>query len=124
MSLRSLRHALTISALAALPLAAQQPRLTSPEQFFGHQIGADYVLPNYTKFHEYWIRLANESDRMILDTIGTTAEGRPQIMAIVSSPENLRNRERYRQIAERLARAEGVSEAEARRLSREGKGIV
>jgi hypothetical protein len=33
---------------------------------------------------------------MILDTIGTTAEGRPQIMAIVSSPENLRNRERYR----------------------------
>jgi hypothetical protein len=50
MSLRSLRHALTISALAALPLAAQQPRLTSPEQFFGHQIGADYVLPNYTKF--------------------------------------------------------------------------
>ncbi|MBX3134013.1 MAG: peptidase [Gemmatimonadaceae bacterium] len=124
MSLRFLRHALTLSALAALPLAAQQPRLTSPEQFFGHQIGADYVLPNYSKFHEYWIRLANESDRMILDTIGTTAEGRPQIMAIVSSPENLRNRERYRQIAERLARAEGVSEAEARRLAREGKGIV
>ena len=123
MSWRSLRHALTFSALAALPLAAQQ-RLTSPEQFFGHPIGADYVLPNYSKFHEYWIRLANESDRMELDTIGMTAEGRPQVMAIISSPENLRNKERYRQIAERLARAEGVSEAEARQLAREGKGIV
>src|SRR5690606_30245751 len=85
---------------------------------------ADYVLPNYSKFHEYWIRLANESDRMELDTIGLTAEGRPQIMAIVSSPENLRNKERYRQIAERLARAEGVTAEQARQLAREGKGIV
>lgn len=124
MSWRSLRYAVAFTAFAALPLAAQQQRLTSPESFFGHQIGADYVLPNYTKFHEYWIRLANESDRMELDTIGLTAEGRPQVMAIISSPENLRNKERYRQIAERLARAEGVTEEQARQLAREGKGIV
>lgn len=124
MSWRSLAFALTFTSVAALPVAAQQQRLTSPEQFFGHQIGADYQLPNYTKFHEYWIRLANESDRMELDTIGMTAEGRPQIMAIVSSPENLRNKERYRQIAERLARAEGVTAEQARQLAREGKGIV
>ena len=124
MSWRSLRTALMFSAVAALPLAAQQQRLTSPESFFGHQIGADYVLPNYSKFHEYWIRLANESDRMELDTIGLTAEGRPQVMAIISSPENLRNKERYRQIAERLARAEGVTAAQARQLAQEGKGIV
>ena len=90
-SVRSLSSAFSLSAVLALPLAAQQ-RLTSPEQFFGHQIGADYVLPNYSKFHEYWIRLANESDRMELDTIGMTAEGRPQVMAIISSPENLRNK--------------------------------
>ncbi len=123
MSWRSFRHAVVLAAVFALPLAAQQ-RLTSPREFFGHEIGADYVLPNYTKFLEYWIRLANESDRMELDTIGTTAEGRPQVMAIISSPENLRNKERYRRIAERLARAEGVNEAEARQLSKEGKGIV
>lgn len=118
-----MRSAFALSAILAVPLAAQQ-RLTSPEQFFGHQVGADYVLPNYSKFHEYWVRLANESDRMELDTIGMTAEGRPQIMAIISSPENLRNRERYRQIAERLARAEGVTAEQARELAREGKGIV
>ncbi len=123
MSWRSLRRAVALTAVVALPAAAQQ-RLTSPKDHFGHDVGADYVLPNYTKFHEYWIRLANESDRMDLDTIGVTAEGRPQVMAIISSPENLRNRERYRQIAERLARAEGVSEADARALAKEGKGIV
>ncbi|MEX2182360.1 MAG: M14 family metallopeptidase [Gemmatimonadaceae bacterium] len=123
MSWRPFRHALALTAFLAVPLAAQQ-RLTSPQDFFGHAIGADYVLPNYVKFAEYWSRLATESDRMDLDTIGLTAEGRVQLMAIISSPENLRDRERYRRIAERLARAEGVSEAEARALAREGKGIV
>jgi hypothetical protein len=122
MSWRPLRHALALTAAFATTAAAQ--RLTSPRDFFGHEIGADYVLPDYTKFAEYWQRLARESDRMDLDTIGMTAEGRPQLMAIVSSPENLRNRERYRRIAERLARAEGLSAAEARQLAKEGKGIV
>ncbi|MBX7117718.1 MAG: peptidase [Gemmatimonadaceae bacterium] len=123
MSWRSVRHALAFAAVLALPLAAQQ-RLTSPKDFFGHEIGADYVLPNYTQFTAYWQKLAAESERMELDTIGLTAEGRPQLMAIVSSPENLRNKERYRRIAERLARAEGLTEAEAQQLAKEGKGIV
>ena len=123
MSWRSFRHALTLTAAVALPLTAQQ-RLTSPTDFFGHQIGADYVLPNYVKFAEYWQKLATESDRMVLDTIGMTAEGRPQLMAIVSSAANLRDREKFRRIAERLALAEGVSEAEARQLAKEGRGVV
>jgi len=123
MSWRPLVRSCALLLLSALPLAAQS-RLTSPKEFFGHEIGADYVLPNYTKFLAYWETLARQSDRMELDTIGKTAEGRPQVMAIVSSPENLRNKERYRRIAERLARAEGVSEAEARQLAKEGKGIV
>ena len=123
MSWRSVKHALALAVLLALPAAAQQ-RLTSPKDFFGHEIGADYVLPNYTKFVEYWQRLATESDRMELDTIGFSAEGRPQLMAIVSSPENLRNKERYRRIAEQMARAEGITEEQARQLAKEGKGIV
>ena len=120
---RTVRNALSLLAVLALSADAQQ-RLTSPKDFFGHEIGADYVLPNYTKFVEYWQRLATESDRMDLDTIGFTAEGRPQLMAIVSSPENLRNREKYRKIAEQLARAEGITEAQARQLAKDGKGIV
>jgi len=123
MSWRSLQNALALAAVLAASAAAQQ-KLTSPQEFFGHEIGADYVLPNYTKFAAYWAKLATESDRMELDTIGMTAEGRPQLMAIVSSPENLRNKERYRRIAEQLARAEGITEAQARQLAKEGKGIV
>ncbi len=112
-----------LAALLFLAPAARAQQLTSPEQQFGHPIGADYVLPNYTELTAYWQKLSRESDRMVLDTIGTTAEGRPQLMAIVTSPANHQRLERYRQIAETLGRAR-VSEEEARALAREGKAIV
>ncbi len=113
--------ALAVGGVA--PLAAQH-RVTTPQEEFGHEIGADYQLINYEQLHRYWIKLANESDRMLLDTIGLTAEGRPQIQAIISAPENLANLDRYREISRRLAKAEGVSEEEARRLAAEGKAVV
>lgn len=110
---------------ATLPLAAvAQNRPTSPKQFFGHDVGDDYWLPNYTQFAKYWETLAKESDRFVLDTIGLTAEGRPQLSAIISSPENIKNREKYRQIAERLSHAEGLTDAQAKALAKEGKAIV
>jgi len=120
------RRALAALVLAsALPLAAfAQGKLTTPKQFFGHEIGEDYWLPNYTQFSKYWETLAKESDRMVLDTIGLTAEGRPQLLAVVSSPENIKNREKYRLIAERLSHAEGLTEAQAKALAKEGKSIV
>lgn len=111
------------TAGASVPVAAQT-RVTTPMQQFGHEIGADYVLPNYTQLAEYWQVLARESDRMVLDTIGTTAEGRPQLMAIITSPENHRNLDRYREISRRLAMAEGLTDDEARRLAIEGKAVV
>ncbi len=94
--------ACVLSALAPATVTAQQPRVTSPQQEFGHVIGADYVLPNYTQFAKYWEKLAKESDRMTLDTIGLTAEGRPQLMAIITSPANRSKIARYREIAEKL----------------------
>jgi hypothetical protein len=105
-------------------LAVAQTRVTTPQQHFGHEIGADYVLPNYTQFVAYWQTLARESDRMVLDTIGLTAEGRPQLMAIITSPANHSNLARYREIAARLARAEGLDDASARRLAQEGRAVV
>jgi hypothetical protein len=122
---RSLLPALISVALAASALAqTSRETLTSPKAHFGHDIGADYVLPDYTQLMAYWQQLARESDRMVLDTIGVTAEGRPQLMAIVTSPANHQRLERYKEIARRLALADGVSDEEARRLAAEGKAVV
>jgi hypothetical protein len=116
-------YAVALIAVAVSPVLAQS-RVTSPVDFFGHEVGADYVLYNYERMHEYVIRLANESDRMVLDTIGLTEEGRPQFQAIITSPENHANLERYREISRRLAKSEGVSREEAERLASEGKAVI
>ena len=110
--------------LAAATLVQAQTPVTTPRQQFGHEIGADYVLPTYTQLSAYWAKLAAESERMTLDTIGRTAEGRPQLMAIISSPANHARLDRYREIARRLALAEGVDEGAARRLAAEGRAVV
>ena len=104
--------------------ACTQNQATSPEEQFGFEIGTDYELINYEELHEYWIKLAGESDRMVLDTLGLTEEGRPHIQAIITSPDNHRNIDRYREISRRMAKAEGVSPSEALELAEEGKAIV
>jgi len=110
----------------AQPAAAPAARLpiTTPRQAYGFGIGDDYQLANYRQMAAYWTRLAGESDRMKLTSIGKTTEGRDQLMAIVSSPENLKNLDRHREIAKRLSQAEGLTDAEARQLAREGKAVV
>ncbi|MEO5509183.1 MAG: M14 metallopeptidase family protein [Longimicrobiales bacterium] len=124
MSARIFRN-LALSAFAfVLPTSLQAQAVTTPLKEFGHEIGADYTLPNYTQFSAYFEKLARESDRMMLDTIGRTAEGRQQIMAIVTAPQNFAKLDHYRDIARRLASAEGLSDAEAKALAAEGKAVV
>src|ERR1041384_3764610 len=124
--LRSLAVAIALILSIAAPYA-QAPaalKLTSPKAFFGHDIGADYVLPNYTKFVEYVKKLDVESDRMIVQSIGKTAEGRDQLMAIITAPENFKKLDRYKEISRRLSTAEGLSDAEAKALAKEGKAVI
>jgi hypothetical protein len=110
--------------LLALPLSlSAQTRLTTPEQALGFGIGANYRLATYTQLQRWWEKLTVESPRMELDTIGTTAEGRPQLMAILSSPANLAKLEEYRRTSEALARGR-VDEATAKRLAADGKAII
>src|SRR5687767_519020 len=84
--------------LAASAAALDAQRVTSPKEQFGHEIGADYVLPNYRQLSEYWRKLDNESERMIVQEIGKTAEGRPQLMAVITSPDNHKKLARYQEI--------------------------
>lgn len=98
--------------------------ITTPKQQFGASIGDDYFLASYSQLEAYWKVLDRESDRMSLVDIGRTAEGRTQWMAVVSAPENLRKLGRYKDIARRLALAEGLTDAEARALAAEGRAVV
>ncbi len=126
---RRRRVAVAVAALLLTPaadagVAQAQARITSPKEFFGFNIGDDYKLATYTQFQAYWQKIDQESDRMVVQEIGKTAEGRPQLMAIITSPENFRLLDRYKEIARKLALAEGLTDAEAKALAKEGKAVV
>ena len=113
-----------LAALCIVAAPASQGRITTPKEELGFNFGDDYQLANYKQISNYWRKLDAESDRMIVQEIGKTAEGRPHLMAIVTTPENHRNLAKYKDISRRLALGAGVSEAEARTLASEGKAVV
>ena len=51
-------------------------------------------------------------------------QGRTMYFALISSPTNLANLDRYREIAQRLAHPQGLTDGEARALAREGRAFV
>ncbi len=110
--------------LFAQPKAAAATKITTPKEQFGSNLGDDYFLATYTQLGDYWQKLAKESDRMKLVEIGKSEEGRPQWMAVVTTPENHKKLGRYKEIARKLALAEGLSDEEAKKLAAEGKAVV
>jgi hypothetical protein len=115
----------TILFLVLASIGGLYAQATIPVPRVGqYTVGDDYFLGNYTQLLDYWNKLAQSSDRMKLVEIGKTGEGRPMVMAVITSPENHRNLDRYRQISQRLARADGVTDDEAHKLAAEGRAVV
>ena len=110
--------------IAALLLPLSLQAQTSPEEFFGHPMGADRQLVDYHQIRAYFEQLDEESGRVSVTTIGETTLGEEMIMAIVTSEANMANLDRYREISRRLSDPRGLSPEEARQLSQEGKVIV
>src|SRR5436309_9993729 len=98
-----------------------QPTITRPHDQFGHDIGDDYFLVNYTQYVEYLRKLDKESARMVVVEIGKTEEGRPELTAIITSPANHARLAQLKEINRRLALADIPTEDDARRLAKEGK---
>ncbi|HEY1190284.1 MAG TPA: M14 metallopeptidase family protein [Gemmata sp.] len=102
----------------------QAPNVTRPKAHFGFDLGADYRLANYEQYAAYLAKLEKESDRIKVVEIGTTAEKRPQLMAVVTAPANHKLLARYRAIAKMLADADGIGPDLAKKLAAEGKAVV
>ena len=127
MNVKMMRRLAVLLPLLVLILAAgalAQGKITTPKEFLGFDAGDDYALANYTQLKGYWEKLAQETNRMKLVEIGKTAEGRPMIMAIFTSPDNQKNLARYKEISRRLAHAEGLTDDQARKLAAEGKAVI
>jgi hypothetical protein len=122
--LRPFAGLLMLVMLAVGVMQARVGQVTTPKEQLGFEIGDDYQLATYKQLEAYWKKLDQESDRMTLVDIGQTSEGRSQWMAIITSPENHKKLARYKEIAQRLAHAEGLTDNQAHALAAEGKAVV
>ena len=111
---------LVLASLFATTQAQPIP-IPAPKEFFGFNIGDNYMLANYTQTEAYIKKIAAASDRAKYTVIGKTEEGRDQFMLIGSSPENIKNLDHYKSISQQLAHAEGITNAQAHSLAAEGK---
>jgi hypothetical protein len=100
-------------------------RVPAPRDLLGFTPGDDRKVADWTQISEYFKRLDAASDRVRVRTVGTSTLGRTLFAAFVSSPENIRELDRYREIQRRLADPRLVQgDAERDRLLREGKTVV
>jgi hypothetical protein len=96
-----------------------------PSFYLGFTPGDDKKIADWTQITDYFTKLDRASNRVEVQTIGATTNGKPIIAAFISAPENIRELDKYRDIQRRLADPRLVkSEAERDRLVREGKTIV
>lgn len=99
-------------------------RVTSPESWFGHQMGADRKIARWDKIVQYFYQLQQESDRIQVIDLGPSTEGNPFLLAFISSPENLANLEQLRQINLQITDPRGQSEAAIKELVKQGKAVI
>jgi len=120
--LRSLRLC-GILLLLSIAATAQVP---SPKDVLGFTPGDDRKLASWAQIVDYFKKLDAASDRVMFEEIGKSTMGAPFVYATISSPENLRNLKRYKDINDKLADPRKIKSnaAVARQLVKQGKTIV
>jgi hypothetical protein len=121
--LRFFGRVLAATLILAGSLSAQD--VPSPASFFGHEIGADRKLANWTLLTSYYEEIAKKSPRVSVDTLGPTTMGHPFVMLTVTSPDNHARLEELHEIQMKLADPRQVrGEAELERLLDQGRTVV
>lgn len=101
-----------------------QNSITSPEQFFGFQMGEDRKIARWDKIVEYFYKLEKESNKLKVINMGPSAEGHPFLVLIVSSPDNLAKLTRLQMINKTISDPRGVSKETIDEYIQEGKAVI
>lgn len=99
-------------------------QIPSPKDFLGFEIGEARKLADMYQIIDYFQQLDAASDRIRVEEVGKTTEGNPFIVAYITSAENHRQLEQFRQYQQLLADPRTISDAQAEKMIAEGKAIV
>ena len=118
----------TLLAVAPRQAAAQQPKaqqpkaqrpharraaaVPTPDVALGIDVGADRTLADWSQVTRYFQRLDAASPSVVVETLGQTTEGRPFILATISSPANIARLAQIRRDEARLADPRGLTTTE------------
>jgi hypothetical protein len=125
---KHMRFYLLLAFVALLPFSRSmaqknEGRVPGPSEFLKFEVGADRQLADYRQIASYFKALAATSPRLEVEVLGKTTLGEEMFMAVISSEENLRNKDRYKEIARKLADPRGLSREQIDALAGEGKAI-
>ncbi len=112
-------HARVLAFLLPLLPALASARaadVPTPESVLGFAVGADTKLADWDLIQRYFHALDEASERVAVEVIGASTEGRPMLLVAISSAENLARRDALREALCRLADPRALPAAEAERL--------
>jgi hypothetical protein len=113
-----------LSLLLALLPAVGTAQVPTPESAFGFRVGEDRKLADWTQIVAYFRALDAASPRVQVEEVGRTTEGRPFLVATITSEANMARLEQLRGINLRLADPRGLRDEDASRLLAEGRTVV
>jgi hypothetical protein len=116
------RH-LSLLLFLMVSVTLSMAQIPKPSETFGFEPGADYKMATYDQMLAYYDKLDASTDRVKMIEIGKSVRGRSMKLIFISSEENMKSLDKWKDISAKMARAT-VTPEEARQLSKEGKAIV
>jgi len=101
-----------------------QNKITSPEEYFGFQMGADFKLARWDKIVDYFYLLEEQSDKIKVWNLGESSEGHPFLLTLITSPENLAKLDELQKINKELSDPRGISEETIKSHIKNGKSVI
>ena len=115
---------LVLMLLVATPIVVEaQQQIPSPEEYFGHPMGADRQLVRWDRLVEYYDLLGELSDRLVVDHVGPSTLGNPFLVIWASSPDNLANLDEVRRRNEILSDPRGHPQSQIDDAVENGKVV-
>jgi len=115
---------LVLCAVAATASSIAQT-ITSPEKFFGFQLGTDRKMARWDKIVEYYSVLEKESGgRMKVTNMGPTENGNPFLMVVITSAKNMTNLEAIKKANLTLVHPGDTPEAKIKEIVATGKVVI
>ncbi|NOR54527.1 MAG: hypothetical protein GQ536_10665, partial [Candidatus Aminicenantes bacterium] len=99
-------------------------QIQSPEEVLGFKVGTDRKVADMHQIIDYFKKLDKASERIMVKEVGKTTMGNPFIVAVITSVQNQKNLEKYRQYQQLLADPRKISDKKAEEIIDQGKAVV